>query len=187
MRPPLSSDMGARSASLTSGTEAELLGAAEVDSHVATETLSAHALIDTQEKLQAYMHERLKALETQLQVEQQRQRDRVDEDLHKMRQQLAAATEEQRQQHQSMSALVRETFEEMRKQLADALQRLSQESDHALRQSEAHNRVALEKLRDEMLQSLLERDRTTVKRQMLGELLITLGKKLRAAAKDQDA
>lgn len=187
MRPPISSDVEGLSSSLTSESEAELLGEAEVGSHVATETLSADALLNTQDKLQAYMHERLRALETQLQVDQQRQRDRIDEELHKMRQQLATAAQEQRQQHQNMAAVVRETFEEMRKELAEALHRLSQESDHALRQSESHNRVALEKLRDEMLQHLLERDRTMVKRQILGDLLITLGKKLRAAAKDHDA
>ena len=153
----------------------------------APEALSSHTVMDVQEKIWESVHESLKVLESQLKVDQQRQRDRVEEELHKMRQQLEVTAQEQRQQHQNMSAAVREMFEEMRKELSDALRRLSQDMDHTLRQSEAHNRQAIETLRDEMLRVLFERDRTSVKRERLGELLVTLGKQLQAGSEDPEA
>lgn len=150
---------------------------------VTPETSSSHTL-DIQEKMQEYLHENLKTLESQLKVDQQRQRDRVEEELHKVRQQLAATAQEQRQHHQNISVAVREMFEEMRKELSDALHRLSQDVDHTLRQAEAQNRQAIETLRDEMLRGLFQRDQATVKREVLGELLVTLGKRLQTTTED---
>ena len=161
--------------------------AAETNASIpASATLSSHTVIDVQEKIWESVHESLKVLESQLKVDQQRQRDRVEEELHKMRQQLAATAREQRQEHQNISAAVREMFEEMRKELSDALRRLSQDMDHTLRQSETHNRQAIETLRDEMLRVLFERERMIVKRERLGELLVTLGKQLQVGSEDQE-
>ena len=125
----------------------------------AFETLPSQVLMAMQEQAQAYLHERLRVLEAQLLLDHQRQRDRLEEELHKMRQQLEVTVREQRQHHQTVSAAFREPLEEMRKELSDALYRLSQDVDRALRQSEAHNRRAIEKLQDEMLQALGERAR----------------------------
>jgi hypothetical protein len=139
-----------------------------------------------QEQVQTYMQEHLRILESQLLMDQQRQRDHVEEELHKMRQQLTITTREQLQHYQAMSASFREMLEDMRKEFSDILRRLSRDLEHALRQSEAHSQQAIEKLRDEMLLVLCERDQTPIKRHMLGELLVTLGKQLQTTAEDKE-
>ena len=118
---------------------------------------------------------RLKALELQLTLEHQRQRDQVEEELHKLRQQLATTVHEQQRQQQTMLATLRETVEELTKQIAEALHRLSQDVDRVAQHAEAQTSRAIERLRNELLDTLLERDHTTVNRHLLGELFITSG------------
>ena len=131
------------------------------------------------------VHERLKALELQLTLEYQRQRDQVEEEMDKLRQQLVTSTREQQHQHQTTLATLRETIEELRKEVAEALHRLSQDVDRMAQYAEAQTSRAVERLRNELLETLLERDHTTVKRHMLGELLMTLGKHVQDAGKGE--
>ena len=130
-------------------------------------------------------HERLKALELQLTLEYQRQRDQVEEELHKLRQQLVTMAREHQHQHLTTLATGRETIEELRKEVAEALHRLSQDVDRVAQHAEAQTSRAVERLRNELLATLLERDRTTVQRHMLGELFITLGRHLQEAGKGE--
>jgi cell division septum initiation protein DivIVA len=187
MIPPASPEAEANLSSPTSDAAAKLVSeplSAPPMPHVAPGGFPPHTLTDIQEKVQEFMNERLRVLESQLLMGQQRYRDRIEEELHKMRQQLTATAREQRQQHQTMSAAFRETLEEMRKEFSESLCRLSRDVDHVLRQAEAQAKRAVEGLRDEMLQALFERDQATVKRQMLGELLVMLGQKLQATDED---
>ena len=119
---------------------------------------------------------RLKAVELQLTLEHQRQRDHVEEELHKLRQQLATMAREQ--QHQTTLTTLHETVDELRKEVAEALHRLSHDVDRVAQHAEAQSSRALERLRNELLEIVFARDHTTVKRHVLGELLITLGKQL---------
>lgn len=132
------------------------------------------------------VYERLKALELQFTLEHQRQRDHVEEELHKLRQQLATTAREQQQQQQTTLATLRETLEELRQEVAEALHRLSQDVDRVAQHAEAQTSRAIERLRNELLGSLLERDHMTVKRAILGNLLINLGKSLQEAAKGDE-
>jgi DNA anti-recombination protein RmuC len=131
------------------------------------------------------VHERLKALELQLTLEYQRQRNQVEEELDKLRQQLVTITREQQQQHQTILTTLREAIEELRKEVAEALHRLSQDVDRVAQHAEAQTSRAVERLRHELLEMLLERDHTTVTRYMLGELLMTLGKQVQDAGKGE--
>ena len=131
------------------------------------------------------IHERLKALELQLTLEYQRQRDQIEEELHKLRQQLVTITREQQQQ--TTLATMRETSEELRRDVAEALHRLSQDVDRVAQHAEAQTSRAVERLRNELLETLFERDHSTVKRHMLGELFITLGKHLQEARKGEES
>jgi len=154
---------------------------------LADEAVSTQMSTNIQETLQQYLQERFRALELQLTLNQQRQRDLVDEEIHKMRQQLAISTQEYRQHQQTVSATLRETIEQMRKAFSDTLLHVTQDIEQALRQSEEQTRRALEKLRDDVRHMFFERDQRTVKRQTLGELLITLGKQLQKAAEEESA
>jgi DNA repair ATPase RecN len=131
------------------------------------------------------VHERLKALELQLTREYQRQRDQIEEELHKLQEQLVTMAREH--QHQATLATVRETTEELRKEVAEALHRLSQDVERVAQHAEAQTSRAVERLRNELLETLLARDRTTVQRHMLGELLVTLGKHLQEAGKEEES
>ena len=131
------------------------------------------------------VYERLKALELQLTLEYQRQRDQVEEELDKLRQQLLTMGREHQHQQQATLATVRETIEELRKEVAEALHRLSQDVDRTAQHAEAQTSRAVERLRNALLDMLLERDRTTVQRHMLGELFMTLGRHLQEAAKGE--
>jgi len=142
-------------------------------------------LAATAQTLQDNVYERLKALELQLTLEHQRQRDYVEEELHKLQQQLVTMVREQQQQQQTTLATLRETIEELRKEVAEALHRLSQDVDRVAQHAEAQTSRAIERLRNELLETLLERDHTTVKRHILGKLLITLGKDLQEASKGE--
>ena len=133
------------------------------------------------------VHERLKALELQLTLEYQRQRDQIEEELHKLREQLVAMTREHQHQHQATLATVRETTEELRQEVADALHRLSQDMERVAQHAEAQTSRAVERLRNELLEMLLARDRTTVQRHMLGELLVTLGRHLQETDKGEES
>jgi hypothetical protein len=128
---------------------------------------------------------RLKALELQLTLEYQRQRDQVEEELHKLRQQLVTMAREHQHQHQATLITVRETTEELRKAVADALSRLSQDMERVARHAEAQTSRAVERLHNELLEMLFERDHTTVQRHALGELLVTLGRHLQEAGKEE--
>jgi hypothetical protein len=138
-------------------------------------------LVSTAYTSQDDVHERLKVLELQLTLEYQRQRNQVEEELHKLREQLVTMAREHQHQHQATLATVRETTEELRKEVADALHRLSQDMARVAQHAEAQTSRAVERLRNELLEGLFERDRTTVQRQALGELLVTLGRHLQEA------
>jgi hypothetical protein len=139
---------------------------------------TAHTLHDE-------FYERLKVLELRLTLEHQHHRDQMDEELHKLRQQLATTGREQQQQQQTTLATLRETVEELRKEVAEALHRLAQDVDRVAHQAEAQTSRAIERLRNELLEILLERDLTAVKRHLLGELFITLGKNLQEVSKGE--
>jgi hypothetical protein len=51
--------------------------------------------------------------------------------------------------------------------------------------AEAQTSLAVEQLRNELLTTLFERDCTTVQRHILGELLVTLGRQLHEADKEE--
>jgi len=129
---------------------------------------------------------RLKALELQLILEHQRQRDQVEEELHKFRQQLATMAREQQQQQQTILTTLRETVDELRKEVAEALHRLSHDVDRVAQHAEAQSSRALERLRNELLAIIFERDHTTVKRHILGELLMSLGKNVQEAGRGDE-
>src|SRR5215831_5624120 len=137
--------------------------------------------------LQGDGHERLKALELQLTLEYQRQRDQLEEELHKLREQLVTMTREHQRQHQATLATVRETTEELRKEVAEALHRLSQDMERVAQHAEAQTSRAVERLRNELMQTLFERDYTTVQRHLLGELLVTLGRHLQETDKGEES
>ena len=130
-------------------------------------------------------HERLKAVELQLTLGYQRQRDQVEEELHKLREQLVTMAREHQHQHQATLATVREITEELRKEVADALHRLSQDMERVAQHAEAQTSRAVDRLRNELLETLFERDRTTVQRHILGELLVTLGRHLQETGKEE--
>jgi chromosome segregation ATPase len=131
------------------------------------------------------VHERLKALELQLTLEYQQQRDQVEEELDKLRQQLATLAREQQQQHQTTLAILRETIDELQKEVATALHRLSQDVDRMAQHAAAQTSRVAERLRNELLETLLERDNTTIKRHLLGELFMTLGRHLQDTDKGE--
>ena len=131
------------------------------------------------------VQERLKALERQLTLGYQRQWDQVEEELYKLRQQLLTITREQQQQQQTTLATVRETIEELRKEVAEALHSLSQDVDRVTQRADAQTSRAVERLRNELRETLLEWDRSTVERHMLGELFVTLGRHLQEAGKGE--
>src|SRR5437763_216216 len=133
------------------------------------------------------VHNRLKALELQLTLEYQRQRDQVEEELHKLNDQLITMAREHQHQHQATLATVRETTEELRKEVAEALHRLSQDMERVAQHAEAQTSRAVERLRNELLETLFERDRTTVQRHMLGELLVTLGRHLQETGEGEES
>ena len=135
----------------------------------------------TAQTLQDDFQARLKALELQLTLEHQRQRDHVEEELHKLRQQLAIMAREQQQQQQTTLTTLRETVDELRQEVAEALHRLSYDVDRVAQHAEAQTSRTLERLRNELLEALLKRDQTTVKRHILGELFMSLGKNLQEA------
>jgi predicted DsbA family dithiol-disulfide isomerase len=129
---------------------------------------------------------RLKTLELQLTLEHQRQRDQVEEELHKLRQQLATMARDQHQQQQVMLTTLREAVDELRKEVAEALHRLSHDLDRVAQHAEAQTSRALERLRNELLETFFERDQTTVKHHILGELFISLGKNLQEAGRREE-
>jgi hypothetical protein len=133
------------------------------------------------------VYERLKALELQRTLEYQRQRDQVEEELHKLREQLVTMAREHQHQHQATLATVREITEELRKEVADALHRLSQDLERVAQHAEAQTSRAVDRLRNELLETLFERDRTTVQRHILGELLVTLGRHLQETGKEEES
>jgi Mg2+ and Co2+ transporter CorA len=135
--------------------------------------------------LQDGVHERLKALELQMTLESQRQRDQVEEELYKLREQLVTMARAHQHQHQATLAKVRETTEELRKEVAEALHRLSQDTERVAQYAEAQTSRAVEQLRNELLATLFARDCTTVQRHTLGELLVTLGRQLQEADKEE--
>ena len=131
------------------------------------------------------VYERLKVLELQLTLEYQHQRDQVEEDLEKLRQQLVAIAREQQHQHQITLATLRENMEELQKEVAEALHRLSQDVDRVAQHAEAHTSRVVERLRNELLATLMERDNTTVPRHVLGELFMNLGRHLQDTDKGE--
>lgn len=139
----------------------------------------------TQDDVQRYLHEQLKSFEVQIAREQQRQRDQLEEELLKLRQQLTTAVREQQQQQQTTLTTLREALEEMRKEVSTALHYLSQDVDRTAQQAEAQTARALEKLRNEVLEMVSVRDHGAATRQLLGDVLITLGKQLQDTHEDE--
>jgi hypothetical protein len=135
----------------------------------AYEALTTQWLPNMQETLHGVMQERFRVLEQQLALEQQRQRNRMEEELQKVRQQFSTAGREQQQHQQTASAAFREIIEQMRREFSAALQHLSEDVAHTLRQAEEQTRRALDSLRSEVLQLLLEHNHNSIKRQLLGE------------------
>lgn len=155
-------------------TSAELsppLPHATMISAIANEAWTTQWLPSIQDILQRSMQDRFKALEQQLVVEQQRQRDRLEEGLHRVEQQLAATVRDQQQQQQSITTAFRETIEHIRQEFSTALQHISEDITHALRQAEEQTRRMLENLRTEVIQMLREHDQDGSKRPLLGEYL----------------
>lgn len=138
----------------------------------------------TADDLQSYLHERLQALELKISREQQRQHDQIEAALHTLREQLAALVQERQQRHQAVLTNIREVTEELRNEIGEALHRLAQDVDRVAQQAETQTNRAMERLRNELLHSLLSRDKTTVKRHVLGELLTALGKQLQDGVED---
>jgi hypothetical protein len=138
-----------------------------------------------QEMLQQYMLKRFKTLELQLTLEQQRHRDHMEEELHKMQQHVVAAVQEQHQQQQHVSATVRETVEHMRKEFADALQYLAQDVAQRLRQAEEYTTRALNGLRDEMQHMLREHEQAMTRHQMQAAALATPSKPFPAVPEER--
>jgi hypothetical protein len=126
-----------------------------------------------QETLQQYMQDRFRTLAQQLTVEQQRQRDHLEEGLQHVEQQLSVTVREHQQHQQTITTAFRETVEHLRQEFSAALQHLSEDVTHALRQTEEQTRRTLENLRTEVLQLLLEHDQHAIKRQLLGDSLST--------------
>ena len=62
------------------------------------------------------------------------------------------------------------------------LHRLSQDVGRAAQHAEAQTSRAVERQHHELLETLFERDHTTVQRHMLGELFMTLGRQLQEDA-----
>jgi len=139
----------------------------------------------TAHMLQEDFQARLKTLELQLTLENQRQRDHLEEELHKLREQLATMVREQQKHQQTTLATWREAIEELRLEVSEALHRLSQDVDRVAQHAEAQTSRVVERLRDELLETILERDQTTVKRHILGQLLIALGKNLQEASRGE--
>src|SRR6266516_4080400 len=135
----------------------------------------------------ADVHERLKTVELQLTLEYQRQRDHIAEELYKLQEQLVTMVREHQHQHQATLATVRETTEELRKEVAEALHRLSQDVERVAQYAEAQTSRAVERLRNELLHTLFARDRTTVQRHLLGELLVTLGRHLQETGEGEES
>lgn len=140
----------------------------------------------TAQTLQDDFQVRLKALELQLTLEHQRQRDQVEEELHKLRQQLATMAREQQQQQQIMLTTLHETVDELRKEVAEALHRLSQDVDRVGQHAEAQTSRALERLRNELLEIVFKRDQTMVKRHILGDLFMSLGKNMQETGRGDE-
>ena len=82
-----------------------------------------------------------------------------------------------------MLTTLREAVDELRKEVAEALHRLSHDLDRVAQHAEAQTSRALERLRNELLETFFARDQTTVKRHLLGELFISLGKNLQEAGR----
>lgn len=142
------------------------------------ETRRLQTLPAMQEQVLQYTQERLQTLQLQVMLEQQRQRDRLEEELEKLRQLLAETTQEQRHQQHAMAVRLNETLDVLRKEVSDALQRLSQDVDRALRYSEVQTQSTLDKLRHELPHIVAERGSAPEPQRFLGELLIKLGKQL---------
>jgi hypothetical protein len=92
---------------------------------------------------------------------------------------------EQQQQQQTVLTTLHETVDELRKEVAEALHRLSHDVDRVAQHAEAQTSRALERLRNELLEIVFERDQSTVKRHILGELLMSLGKNVQEASRGE--
>jgi hypothetical protein len=186
MPPPTSPEAESDAAALA-GTPVELSfppQPAAIMAAAPPEALLTQWLPHVQELLQRYVQDRFRALDQQLALEQQRQRDRMEEELHKVRQHLSATVREQQQHQQTLSAAFRETTEQMRREFSAALQHLSEDVAHTLRQAEEQNRRTLANLRADILQLLLEHDPDSIKRQLLVEYPHTPEKPLPSSAEE---
>jgi hypothetical protein len=136
--------------------------------------------------MQRHVQDHLKALELQWTRERQRDRDQVEEELHKMRQQLTTLAREQQQHQKQTLVLCRDALDELRKEIAEALHRVTEDIDHLSQQMATQAERQLNIVRHEMHTLLRERDQATVTTTLLGELLITLGKQLQQSKRESD-
>ena len=139
-----------------------------------------------QEHMQRHVQDHLKALELQWTRERQRERDQVEDELHKMRQQLAALAHEQQQHQKQTLALCRDAVDELRKEIAEALHRVTEDIDRLSQQIATQTERQLNTVRHEMHTLLRQREQATVTTTLLGELLITLGKQLQHPKQERE-
>ena len=126
------------------------------------------------------VHARLKALELQLTLEAQRQRDQFEEEVHKLQQQLLTISREHQHQQQATLARTRDSKNCGKRSLKPCI--VSPRTWAVQRSTLGQTSRAVERLRHELLETLFERDHTTVQRHMLGELFMTLGRQLQEDA-----
>ncbi len=162
----------------------QLLSATSISSML--EARAAALSPDVQEYAQTYVHEHIKTLELQLLPGQQRQQDQVEDELQKIRQHIVTITQELRQYYQSVSSALRKTIEDIRKELSDALYRLSQDVDRAQRQSEVQNRQTVEHLINEVLQAFPAHDLLTIHCQLSDTLRPSQSTPFSATAQDDN-
>ena len=94
---------------------------------------------------------------------------------------------EMRQQQQTLRTTLQETMDELRKEVADALQHLSQDVERMAHHAEAQTNRVVERLRNDLLETLGPRDHRLDQQRLLGELFVTLGKQLQEAGRGEPA
>ncbi len=137
--------------------------------------------------LQEQLQEQLKALEGQFTRAQQRQHDQFEGEIHGLRQQLATLAHEQQSQQKTALTASHEAVEALRKDVIEALHRLTGDLDRVAQHTETQVERALQRLRHEVQDLLQEREQAFVSVEKLGDLLIALGKQLHNTARGKDA
>ncbi len=111
----------------------------------------------------------------------------MEGELHRLREHLLTLAREARQQQQTLRETLRETIDELRKEVAEALQHLSQDMERVAQHAEAHTNRAVERLRNELLHTLVPPDHSLEQQRLLGALFVTLGRQLQNASRGEPA